>query len=470
MKTYIVILAQLLLLIGHKSMSQTISAKSSKIRVNYAENMRSEINITKPSVLNNSTGYISINSEKIEIQGKITDSEGIKSLHLNDIVIPISKEGEFTHTVTLTRGKNTLTFKVTDKEDEQVIHEYLVLSHPGEFTANSETEIQILRPEIMGKSRGFVNVKTKKIIIEGIVRDYDGLNELYINGNRIYFDAQGHFITSVSLQDGPNLVSFKVIDKTAQETIKEYYLNKEETEELLSSNGAYYALLIANQHYDDPGIVDLDYPLNDVEALRSVLTNRYSFEPDNIIVLKDPTREEIIDQLDFLSANTTPEDNVLIFYAGHGHWDDRAEIGYWLPKNAKKNSKAAWFRNSTLRDYIREIRTKHTLLIADACFSGSIFKSRAAFNDADAAINKMHQLKSRKAMTSGTLKEVPDKSAFMKYLLQTFDQIDEKYTPAAKLFTTFRASVMNNSPNIPQYGTVQNSGDEGGDFIFVLKE
>ena len=38
------------------------------------------------------------------------------------------------------------------------------------------------------------------------------------------------------------------------------------------------------------------------------------------------------------------------------------------------------------------------------------------------------------------------------------------------LFTSFRMAVMNNSQNIPQYGTVQNVGDEGGDFIFIRKE
>jgi len=34
-----------------------------------------------------------------------------------------------------------------------------------------------------------------------------------------------------------------------------------------------------------------------------------------------------------------------------------------------------------------------------------------------------------------------------------------------QLFVSFREAVMNNSPNTPQYGTIQNAGDEGGDFI-----
>lgn len=37
------------------------------------------------------------------------------------------------------------------------------------------------------------------------------------------------------------------------------------------------------------------------------------------------------------------------------------------------------------------------------------------------------------------------------------------------LFASFRKAVLNNSPTEPQYGTIQNSGDEGGEFIFILK-
>jgi len=55
--------------------------------------------------------------------------------------------------------------------------------------------------------------------------------------------------------------------------------------------------------------------------------------------------------------------------------------------------------NSVLRDYLREINSKHTLLITDACFGGSIFKTRAAFMDATLAVNKLTNYQ-QKAMTS----------------------------------------------------------------------
>ena len=109
------------------------------------------------------------------------------------------------------------------------------------------------------------------------------------------------------------------------------------------------------------------------------------------------------------------------------------------------------------------------MLIADACFSGGIFKTRGAFDNASYAITKLYNMPSRKAMTSGTLKEVPDKSVFIKYLLKRLNENEKTYVSAAEIFNSFREAVLNNSPNIPQYGMIQNSGDEGGEFIFIKK-
>lgn len=73
-------------------------------------------------------------------------------------------------------------------------------------------------------------------------------------------------------------------------------------------------------------------------------------------------------------------------------------------------------------------------------------------------------------MTSGTLKEVPNQSVFLRYLIKRLEDNEEKYMSSEGLFTSFRIAVLNNSQNLPQYGTVQNVGDEGGDFIFIRKE
>jgi len=72
-------------------------------------------------------------------------------------------------------------------------------------------------------------------------------------------------------------------------------------------------------------------------------------------------------------------------------------------------------------------------------------------------------------MTSGTLTEVPDRSAFVKYLLERLNDNTEKYLTSEQLFSSFRMAVINNSDVVPQYGEIYNVGDEGGDFVFIRK-
>ncbi len=235
------------------------------------------------------------------------------------------------------------------------------------------------------------------------------------------------------------------------------------------SSARYFALIIAVEKYSDPAINDLDEPINDAKRFYKVINTQYNFEEENIRFLKNPTKADIIGTLHNMRSQVTPEDNLLIYYAGHGWWDEEMATGYWLPRDASKDNPVNWLPNTDLTNYLNVLNTKHTLLIADACFSGGIFKSRAAFNNV-MAIEKLYKLTSRKAITSGSLKEVPDKSVFIEYIIKRLDENNRKYLSSEQLYSSLREAVMNNSPNIPQYGTIQNVGDEGGDFVFIRRD
>lgn len=239
----------------------------------------------------------------------------------------------------------------------------------------------------------------------------------------------------------------------------------------MGAEGKYYALLIGIDNYSDPLINELSKAIRDAENFFHVLTTRYTFNKENIKFLRNATMAEIVDALDYFARIVRPVDNFLIFYAGHGVWDAASNIGFWLPSDASKGSKLAWFRNSTLRDYLVEIKSKHTLIISDACFGGSILRTRSIFLDAPVSINRLYELPSRKAMTSGMYnEEVPDESVFIKYLVDRMQNNFEKYLNAEQLFGKFRMAVINNSKTIPQFGVIQDVGDEGGDFIFILRD
>ncbi len=235
------------------------------------------------------------------------------------------------------------------------------------------------------------------------------------------------------------------------------------------SSAKYYALVIAVQEYDDPNINDLEHPIEDATRFINTISSEYNFNKEDIKFLKNPTKADIIGTLHHMRSQVTNQDNLLIYYAGHGHWDEEMTTGYWLPRDAARDNPVNWLPNTDLTNYLNVLKTKHTLLIADACFSGGIFKSRAAFNNV-MAVEQLYKLSSRKALTSGTLSEVPDKSVFIEYLIKRLDQNTKKYLPSEQLYSSLKEAVMNNSQNIPQYGTIQNVGDEGGDFIFIRKD
>jgi hypothetical protein len=233
----------------------------------------------------------------------------------------------------------------------------------------------------------------------------------------------------------------------------------------------YHALIIGVSQYlnSGPQLPNLDMPVKDAEKLKEVLTTYYSFDPKDVTFLKNPTREEIINQFDRLAESVSEKDNLLIFYAGHGFYDKIKDFGFWLPSDAKITSRSAWIANSTIKDYTNAIKSKHTLLITDACFGGSIFKTRSV----EAMIMQFHQMykdNSRKALTSGNLTEVPDKSVFLKYLIKTLEENTDVFLPSSKLFSRIYEPILNNAATIPQWGVIQGAGDEGGDFIFIKKK
>lgn len=239
----------------------------------------------------------------------------------------------------------------------------------------------------------------------------------------------------------------------------------------IKQNGKYYSLVIGVSKYDESKL-NLDKPVKDAEKIKEVFVKRYSFTDSTCFLLLNPTRQKIISELYRLRKIIGPSDNLLIFYAGHGFWDEDARQGYWWAKDAMTDDPSTWLSNSDLREQIRSIKSAHTLLISDACFSGGIFKTRSGneIQNATRDIQLLYSIPSRRAMTSGTMTAVPDNSVFLQYLLKRLTENQAKFLSAQQLFDSFRAAVINNSNVVPQDGVIADTGDEGGDFIFILKE
>jgi len=317
-------------------------------------------------------------------------------------------------------------------------------------------------------------LNTESFIIEKTTLKWDereNLVKAYISSEDI-FNKEQIVINDIILKSEKNKLKIYKLKSTKSEvSIIDSNVKSTKKYDKFLNTGKYYALLIGVDKYNDENINDLDQPIKDATELYSILSNNYTFDKSNIIQISNPTKKELIKELDDLASKCTKYDNLLIFYAGHGYWDESFEQGYWLPSDAEKDMRGTWISNAIIRDYMKGIPSRHSLLITDACFGGGIFKTRSAFRTNKLAVQELYKTPSKKAMTSGTLKEVPDKSIFIKYLCQELLKNEEIYLSSEDLFYRFKTTVINNSPNnqIPQFGEIQNTGDEGGDFIFIKK-
>ena len=354
----------------------------------------------------------------------------------------------------------------------EAVSEAVPIVVPEKLPDTSPPIITILAPEIDNDGR--FKTELDKVDFIGEVKDESKIRFVSINSDIRMANETGIFATSLSLLPGENLIQIRSMDEF--NNIQNRTITVEYTPAIITladrinSGSKYYGLFIGIDDYKDPEIPNLDNPIKDAKNLLNTLTENYMFEQENMKFLRNPDRGDIISELDEFRKKVTTDDNFLIFFAGHGHWDEDAGIGYWLPADADRKSTVDWFRNSTLVDYLQAIHSKHTLLITDACFAGSIFKARSAIMNEEIVFETLYERPSRKAMTSGPLDEVPDQSAFVKYLIQRLDENKETYLSSEQLFYSFKMAVLSNTSVEPQYGEIRNVGNEGGDFIFLKRK
>lgn len=240
--------------------------------------------------------------------------------------------------------------------------------------------------------------------------------------------------------------------------------------------GKYYALIIGIDKYKAPWN-QLVNAVNDAKAIESTLKTQYKFDAFKTLYNEQANRDAIITELEWLVANVKENDNVFIFYSGHGEYKKELGKGYWVPVDATTNSTAKYISNSDLQTYINGIKSKHTLLVSDACFSGDIFRGNTVsvpFEESEKYYKEVHSLVSRQAITSGGIEPVMDggkdgHSVFTYYFLKSLNENKSKYFDASQIYTKIKIPVINNSEQTPKLSPIKNAGDEGGQFIFIKK-
>lgn len=125
--------------------------------------------------------------------------------------------------------------------------------------------------------------------------------------------------------------------------------------------GTYNALVIGNNDYKQ--LTKLEMAQKDAVAVARLLRKSYGFETELIL---NATRSDIIDALAALRATLTENDNLLIYYAGHGLLDQDSGVGYWLPVNAERDNPVHWISNDDITSQLKAMRARHVMVIADS--------------------------------------------------------------------------------------------------------
>ena len=239
--------------------------------------------------------------------------------------------------------------------------------------------------------------------------------------------------------------------------------------------GKDYALFFAINDYDH--WQDLTQPISDVESIAKDLRDLYAFETE---IIRNPDRTTILTTIEKYRAKTYAADaQLLIFFSGHGDFDESTKQGFFIPKGGRKVVEFgdSYLEYQFLKQRIASLPCNHIILALDACYSGTANESIAMRGapgsrpgtNAEAQrqqyISSSLQYKSRFMLTSGAKVRTPDKSAFVAKFLEVLRGQGgaDGLVNSSELFGNLTTAVP--KPVISTFG----DHEPGAEFLFIGK-
>lgn len=192
-----------------------------------------------------------------------------------------------------------------------------------------------------------------------------------VKGRPLEVAAKGtaDFLVEIPLVPGANKVQFALRDAVGGVSLRETFLVHR------SAHGAAprrFVLAIGVSDYDDDGL-DLNYAAKDARdvavALTSV-TGRFSDTRSLVLTDQQARREGILAAKDFL-RQTRPEDEVVIFLAGHGGVNNGGEY-FFCAADSRLDDPSTGLSYSELENLFDGIPALARLLLIDSCHSGEL--------------------------------------------------------------------------------------------------
>jgi len=220
-------------------------------------------------------------------------------------------------------------------------------------------------------------------------------------------------------------------------------------------------------------VAKLDNAVRDAQSVRDVLLEKYCFEPPFLheFYNEQATRKALINGLKSLIQPIQAEDSLIIYFSGHGHYDEEIEEGYLIPVKAEMEEIDTYISYDFLQKVIKKIKARHVLLIVDSCYSGAIIERNRNMKPKE----RLEARKSRWLIASGRNEVVKDgppggNSPFAKQLLQELRAYQGDGLRTMSLAERLVGEVSYQVAQTPVGVPLGDFGDKGGEFIFYLKE
>lgn len=352
--------------------------------------------------------------------------------------------------------------------------------------------IQILYNPASGQGSSGPSEPAQTRTIVGRVIAPAGLVGFFVDDVERKVDEKGIFRTEVNLGQTEREIMIAAIDgqgRRAERRLRVGIARQSRTEQnaeradvkkvrKAADFGQYHALVIGNEEYLN--LPKLKTAKADANAVAEVLRDRYGFK---VTLIRDATRYDILSALNGMRAQLTDEDNLLVYYAGHGELDKVNMRGQWLPVDAERDSTANWISNVAITDILNSMNARHVMVVSDSCYSGALTRSSLATLDAGLSDDKraawlaaLASKRSRTALTSGGLAPVLDAgggghSVFAGAFLDVLGS-NTNVLEGQRLFQELSARVTYAARNyqfeqLPQYAPIKFAGHEAGDFFLV---
>ncbi len=239
-----------------------------------------------------------------------------------------------------------------------------------------------------------------------------------------------------------------------------------------------YALVFATDKYDN--WTSLVNPIFDSRSIAEELKKTYKFKVE---IVENATQAEVLKKLrEYGEKQYKPLDQLFVFFAGHGTYDQTFGEGFVVTKESMLNDegKTTYLSHNRLRSIINNIPCEHIFLTMDVCFGGTFDAALANARGQDDEVYREQSqaefltrkltYKTRKYLTSGGKAYVSDgipgrHSPFAKGFLEALTSqggkdgiltIQEIYSFVEKL---------KNPPRLGEFG----DNAPGSDFLFVVK-